>query len=306
MIRTITVTIFVCLLSCTSSAQITVTMEDDSRVMGPTVSKSMWNHIEDTATFQIGSGTGMIYDLTRYTKFVYYDTLTPYRSIPMAFGKYSIATHVYESPPFIPLWRPRLDYYHLNQSGRYYLGLVASDQYHDPLYLLDPPRPDFVFPLTLGTEWSWARDSTHFYFRDFDSSWATDSERLHVKVEASGILRLPQGDFECLRLRRNYTNGLRELEIQYEIITKNNIRAVIRISTADSSNVNPHPNGVSIHEYGIQDDVQVLPGIPQHPVRGWGGRSCSRRSRPVFRIGVEIRRSRGPDGSNRRTCLIER
>ena len=256
-----------------AKAQIVITMDDDRPILESTRCTVYSASDVSGKTISLGgSGAGKIFDLTGYS-FISSQDVGPGAKLGSFGPPFSQATHRADRTyGNYPIWFFIGNFYVLNSTGRYYLGkhhewpeLALNNN-----YVWTPPGVDYPFPCALGTEWS---DDVDVNILDYSTGNKTGSQTSwrNAKVEASGLLRLPMGDFECLRIKRKEHTEFGRYT-RHEFVTKTNIRVVVTIDTLDEESDTPRMQSVVITEY--QPPTEVRGGIefpedialyPNHP-----------------------------------------
>ncbi len=285
-------------------AQIVVTMEDDRPVLESTRSTIYYGSDVAGTTFSLGGpGAGKTFDLTVYT--FSSSPGTGMGARPMsASPPFNAATHIStKTYGNYPTWFFITDYYTLNPQGRYYLGKNSDwpEQGSNSNIVWTPPGIDYPFPCTLGSRWS---DDVVVDSYDYSTGLKTGSGTAWrtASVEAAGLLRLPMGDYDCLRIKRKERREFGRSSF-HEFVTNSNIRVVMTVDTLDEDSDTPRIRSIVITQYNAPTGVQsgaASPGVitllPNYPnpfmtsttIQYFLPKSCSIRLSVCDAMGREI------------------
>ncbi len=205
--------------------------------------------------FALGTpGAGNTWDLRtfRFQPNVYtYNYVTP-SSTPYT-DEFPGATHAMVSPGD----RPAFIYYKLNDAGLYSLGLGTEMQGVPYIQKYVPDMPDLLFPLELGSKWSYTSDVSE-PFPGF-----TQVTTQQVEVVARGTLITSKGNEEALCIK-NVTRSSQRIEaagqvisesyqtaVDFMFMTGSGYGAVLTIDTLDIDSSNPRITSLSFTLPGV-------------------------------------------------------
>lgn len=217
--------------------------------------------------FPLGtSGAGNSWDLRtfRFQPNVYTHTYVAPSTTPYT-DDFPGATHAMVSPGD----RPAFLYFKLNDAGLYSLGLGTEMQGVPYIQRNVPDMPDLLFPMELGSKWSYTSDVSE-PFPGF-----TQVTTQQVEVMASGTLITSKGSQEALCIK-SVTRSSQRVEVAGQVIsesyqtaidfmfmTGNGYGAVLTIDTLDIDSSNPRITSLSFTLPGVvgvtPSDAAVLP-----------------------------------------------
>lgn len=195
------------------------------------------------STFNLGSmGSGNMWDFTVYqytsdqTERVYVDpSLTPYSDT------FQGATHAM----YFDSGTEAYSYFLLNDAGLYSLGIATEVQGMPYIMAYKPPMPQFLFPMQLGSKWTYTGDPV------VPLEGMTQETVMTVEAISTGTLKTPQGSFEALCVK-NVTKLTVRFEIggqvlsegystntDYMFLTKNGVGATLAVDSVDSDSMTP-------------------------------------------------------------------
>jgi len=242
--------LFIVLFSSSGLAQISLSRADVEKFLS---AKSMTSYDATNTegkTFNVGAtGQGNTYDFTGFTydnSSQNFETVNP-SSTPYAseFPKATHAQKVVTGGSEVYL------YARLDDTGWYSLGIAGEASGQSILLKYDPERPEFLFPVKLGASWSYDGKPSEI------APGATTQTRSQTTVDAAGTLVLPNGSFDCLRLKEVEWNSTKveaggqvvfsqvQKSVSYTFITLASVSADLDIDTLDENSTTPKLNGAS-------------------------------------------------------------
>lgn len=227
-----------------ASAQPSFTRGDVEAMMTPGTIYSYQATDAEGTTFQLGSGSsGRVFDFTGFSaeketlQLNYVDpALTEF---PHEFPTATHAQVIGQEDGDMSM------YYRLGDDGLFLLGFGNIIQGTDYILKYVPERPSMKFPFQVGTQWSYTSDVMEPY------EGIERMEESHVEVIASGTLRLPEGEYECICVReweRWHTKVVFSgqvlsesyiTDVSYNFMTKEGASATIVIDSLDENSPTP-------------------------------------------------------------------
>ena len=284
--KIIAASIFLLILSRPARAQIVLTREDDRLVLESNRSiVFLMADVEGRAFTLGGPGTGKLFDFSAYPyAYTHADGMRAVPGTPPS--PFWGATHAAVRVPDDPYVRRVIEYYMLKTTARYYRGKDTDNGLIRTQTVWDPPGLDYPFPCTLGMVWT---DDVTANSYDYGSGRLITSRTVYrsADVQASGTLRLPFGDYPCLRMLRIERIGNRKRSF-HEFATKEGIRAIMEIDTIDEESDAPRVKSVIVTRYGAPTHSEALPRIPEEP---WLGQNHPNPFRSIATISYGIDRA---------------
>ncbi|NOY05630.1 MAG: T9SS type A sorting domain-containing protein [Chlorobi bacterium] len=238
------------LFSSSGFAQISLTRADMEKFLS---AKSMTSYEAtdvEGKTFNVGTtGQGNTYDYTGFTfdkNSQRFETVVP-SSTPYA-NEFPKATHAQR---IVTTGSEVYLYSRLDNTGWYSLGIAGDASGQAILLKYDPERPEFLFPVKLGASWSYDGKPSEI------APGASTQTRSQTTVDAAGTLVLPNGSFDCLRLKKVEWNSTKveaggqvvfsqvKKTVSYSFITLTNVSADLDIDTLDENSTTPKLHGAS-------------------------------------------------------------
>ncbi|MCB2203681.1 T9SS type A sorting domain-containing protein [bacterium] len=231
------------LLACATTfahAQIQITRADVEARMGATQMTSYDSTFSGGTTFDL---SGSVYDLSMITgnattvQTMFMDPAqTPYpHEFPDATDAQAVQTG--EGAGYM--------YLRLSDEGLYALGIGAEVQGMDFLLKYNPEKPQMLFPLQNGTNWTYQSG----VMSPFDGM--EQVEQSDIEVVGEGTLRTPEGDTPCLVVKE-WSRSTTKIEfggqvltesyttdISYQFLTKTGVSGSISIDTLDADSNTP-------------------------------------------------------------------
>jgi hypothetical protein len=194
-------------------------------------------------TFNLGSkGSGNTWDFSvyQYTSDDYdrvfvSPSLTPYGDM------FESATHAQQ----FDAGSESYSYFLLNDAGLYSLGVATEVQSFPYILAYAPPKPEFLFPLQLGSTWNYKGDPV------VPIEGMTQETESSVEAISSGTLVTPLGSFEALcvknvtKLTVRFAIGGQVISegyttsTDYMFMTKSGVTASLSVDSADSDSMTP-------------------------------------------------------------------
>jgi len=242
--------LFIALFASSAFAQISLTRADVEKFL---TAKSMTSYEATNAegkTFNVGAtGQGNTYDFTGFTydnSSQNFETVNP-SATPYAneFPKASHAQKIVTGGSEVYM------YFRIDDTGWYSLGIAGEASGQPILLKYDPERPEFLFPVKMGASWSYDGKPSEI------APGATMQTRSQSTVDAAGTLVLPNGSFDCLRLKKvEWTSTKVEANgqvvfsqvqkaVSYTFVTLTNVSADIDVDTLDVNSMTPKLEGAS-------------------------------------------------------------
>jgi len=262
-------TLLICLVLITAlcpaaRAQIVLTMEDDLPVLQSRLRTTYFASDAPGTTITLGgAGAGKVFAFTGFSYSSERGQGIDAQPVSVS-GMFAQATHrAMKFGGSFPDNFVILYYYALNQTGRYYLGRFSEwpTPPSETNFVWSPPGVDYPFPCTLGSEWM---DDVVVDVFDAGTGIKTGSGKAWrtAKVEASGLLRLPLGDFECLRILRKENTDFGRSSF-HEFVTKTNIRVVLGVDTLEEDSDTPRIKYLKVTQYDTATSALRAPAVQE-------------------------------------------
>ncbi len=217
------------------------------------------------ARFNLGtSGAGNTWDLRTFTftPTVYNRTFVAPSSTPYT-DDFPGATHAMVSQGD----QPAFLYFKLNDVGLYSLGVGTEMQGVPYIQKNVPDMPDFLFPMQLGSKWSYTSDVNE-PFPGF-----TQVTTQQVEVVASGTLITSRGSGDALCIKNVTRTSQRivvggqvfsedyQTSVDFMLVTKDGYGASLTIDTNDIASNNPRITDLSFSVEGAVNSVHAAAAV---------------------------------------------
>jgi hypothetical protein len=212
------------------------------------------------STFNLGSkGSGNTWDFSvyqytsdDYERVILDPSITPYGDM------FEGATHAQQ----FDAGSESYSYFLLNDAGLYSLGVATEVQSVPYILAYTPPKPEFLFPLQMGSKWSYKGDPV------VPIEGMTQETEMTIEAISSGTLKTSQGSFEALCVK-NVTKLTVRFEIggqvisegyttstDYMFMTKNGVTASLAVDSADSDSMTPMIEDASVSVEGNVNSIE--------------------------------------------------